>query len=130
MWWHAVAIQSNLHVGPKYYAYFFHVMKNLYTINYSLTKYFCFIDKHQCILWYIWLLQMPKYKHRKSETLGPIRRNPSRRARVGGKTDPRNPRRHSDPVMDLDTSPTNVRPVWLGSLFHPTSLFAALFYPT
>lgn len=53
---------------------------------------------------------MPKYKHRKSETLGPIRRNPSRRARVGDKTDPRNPRRYSDPVMDLDSSPTNVRP--------------------
>lgn len=66
--------------------------------------------------------KMPKYKHRKSETLGPIRRNPSRRARVGGKTDPRNPRRHSDPVMDLDTSPTNRLQVRFGFFKKSSSL--------
>uniref|UniRef100_K1R853 IWS1-like protein n=1 Tax=Magallana gigas TaxID=29159 RepID=K1R853_MAGGI len=66
--------------------------------------------------------KMPKYKHRKSETLGPIRRNPSRRARVGDKTDPRNPRRYSDPVMDLDSSPTNRLQVRFGFFKKSSSL--------
>jgi len=45
----------------------------------------------------------PSYKHRKSDTFGPIRRNPPRRTRM----ETRSSRRHSDPVMDSDTSPTN-----------------------
>lgn len=74
---------------------------------------------------------MPKYKHRKSETLGPIRRNPSRRARVGDKTDPRNPRRYSDPVMDLDSSPTNVRPQYDYNFVFPPDfkICSTFFYP-
>lgn len=62
------------------------------------------------------------YKHRKLETLGPIRRNPSRKSRVGAKTDSRNPRRHSDPVIDSDTSPTNRLQVRFGFFKKPSSL--------
>lgn len=52
---------------------------------------------------------MFKYKYRKLETFGSIRRNFSRRVRVGDKIDSRNSRRYSDFVMDLDLLFINVR---------------------
>ncbi|XP_048777396.1 cell division cycle-associated protein 7-like [Ostrea edulis] len=60
------------------------------------------------------------HKRRKSETLGPIRRNPSRKARCGGKIGQNDVDRHCDPVKDSDTSPTNWLKVRFG-FFHKKS---------
>ncbi|XP_062575266.1 cell division cycle-associated protein 7-like [Saccostrea cucullata] len=60
-------------------------------------------------------------KPRKSEPLGPIRRNPSRKARISGKSTHSDKRRHSDPVLDSDTSPTNKLQVRFG-FFNKSSL--------
>ena len=70
---------------------------------------------------YMYILQTPSYKHRKSDTFGPIRRNPPRRTRM----ETRSSRRHSDPVMDSDTSPTNVSMIFENAAHFPISIVSS-----